>query len=145
MQVHRRFCDDTSCVTAWFDTFSMEGMQHFGPGARALANYCLRERASVWSCLQWKRRPVAPVTATRRPVLFCELAVVPTIKQLLREDPHFLLSRDLTDACRCAAWISCNTPFFAQVCTQHCNLCFAVCSTHALGQLSHTDSMAAGS
>lgn len=115
VQVHRRFCEDDNRITAWFDTFSMEGMQCFGPGAKALANYSLRERANVWCFLQWRHSPKPPVAVTRRPVLFSELSVVSTIRHLLQEHPNFFRSRDLAEACRCAAWVSCSTPFFAEV------------------------------
>lgn len=59
---------------------------------------------------------MTPVTATRKPVVFCELSVGPTINQLVHEHPQFLRCRELTEACRSAAWVSCSIPFFAQVC-----------------------------
>jgi hypothetical protein len=56
---------------AWFGGFDAAGVSRFRFGAKGLANYALRERASVWQLLVWGgKHAQAPAAVAAKPHYF---------------------------------------------------------------------------
>lgn len=66
--------------------------------------------------LVWQgKHAQTPSTAGLKTHYFCELAVVPTVRRFLAEEPSFWESRALVTGLQNGAWIACDPAFFEQV------------------------------
>jgi hypothetical protein len=90
------FASHPSAAQLWFGQFSMSGIEGFRFAARGLAKYALNHRNEMWELLVWEgKHPQAPVAVAAKPHYFCELAVVPSLRNLLSSHPQFLQSEEL--------------------------------------------------
>lgn len=108
-------CSDSN-ITSWFAHFSMSGISDFKYGAKALANYALSNRSSVWQYLVWTgKHTQAPVAVASKTHYFCELDVVATVRQLLNYCPDFWESEELTACLQSGEWLALDYQHFAEV------------------------------
>lgn len=73
---------------------------------------CICRDLLVWS----GKHAQTPATAGLKTHYFCELTVLPTVRNFLAECPDFWESHALESRLQTSAWISCDPPFFVQVC-----------------------------
>ncbi|KXZ44258.1 hypothetical protein GPECTOR_70g489 [Gonium pectorale] len=102
-------------IALWFSHFSMEGMRAFKYGAWALAHYALAHREEMWDLLQWEgKHPQAPVSVAAKTHYFAELALVPSLRALLKHHPAFWASQQWREACRDGAFLELDRRHFCQ-------------------------------
>ena len=116
MQIIRGHAEDALRASKWYGQFSVHGRTAFGPASKALADYCLRNRAQMWHLLSWHRHDRAPTTVAQKAGLFAELDVTASMPKLLQQCPDFFQHSELASACACAEWIKTDPAFFEQVC-----------------------------
>ncbi|GLI62123.1 hypothetical protein VaNZ11_004658 [Volvox africanus] len=103
-------------ILMWFSHFSMDGMRAFKYGSYALAHYALAHREEVWDLLQWEgKHPQAPVAVAAKTHYFCELALLPTVRSLLRHHPQFWASEQWRECCRDGAVLELDRRHFCEV------------------------------
>ncbi|GIL51027.1 hypothetical protein Vafri_6992 [Volvox africanus] len=103
-------------ILLWFSHFSMDGMRAFKYGSYALAHYALAHREEVWDLLQWEgKHPQAPVAVAAKTHYFCELALLPTVRSLLRHHPQFWASEQWQECCRDGAVLELDRRHFCEV------------------------------
>ncbi|GLC39710.1 hypothetical protein PLESTM_000931500 [Pleodorina starrii] len=106
----------TRRILMWFSHFSMDGMRAFKYGSHALAHFALAHREEVWELLRWEgKHPQAPVAVAAKTHYFCELALVPTVRSLLRHAPRFWASEQWRQCCRDGAVLELDRRHFCEV------------------------------
>ena len=104
----------------WFQHFSFKNPALYG--AKALEQYLLKHRDSLWDKLAWTgKRANPPNVVLKKPYLMMELDVYKAVCDVLCADNAFWESEDFRDSLEDGAFISVDCPFFGKTLFRMCN------------------------